>query len=68
MIHIINPKTFLNTFLCASNVKLPINNSHYITGKEISIFSNLATVESTLSSFTNNVNCYLKSFKSKYKR
>ena len=64
----INSKNFLKSFLCATNVKLPLNNSHYITGKDIYLFSNLACVENTLSSFTNNVNCYLNSFKSKYKR
>ncbi len=63
----INPRKFLNNFLCASNVKLPLSNSHYITGKDIYLFSNLACVENTLSNFTNNINCYLKSFKRKYK-
>jgi len=68
VIHIVNPKTFLKSFLCASNVKLPINNSHYVTGKDIYLFSNLASVENTLSCFTNNIHCYLNNFKSKYKR
>ena len=64
----INSKNFLKAFLCSTNVKLPLNHSHYITGKDIYLFSNLACVENTLSSFTNNINCYLKTFKSKYKR
>ena len=63
----INPKKFLKSFLCASNVKLPLSNSHYITGKNIYLFSNLACVENTLSSFTNNISYYLNSFKKKYK-
>ena len=63
----INPKKFLNYFLCSSNVKLPLSNSHYITGKNIYLFSNLASVENTLSCFTNNISYYLNSFKKKYK-
>ena len=63
----INLKKFLNSFLCSSNVKLPLSNSHYITGKNIYLFSNLASVENTLSCFTNNISYYLNSFKKKYK-
>ena len=63
----LNPKKFLNSFLCSSNVKLPLSNSHYITGKNIYLFSNLASVENTLSCFTNNISYYLNSFKKKYK-
>ena len=56
----INSKNFLKSFLCATNVKLPLNNSHYITGKDIYLFSNLACVENTLSSFTNKGKANLK--------
>ena len=63
----INPKKILNSFLCSSNVKLPLSNSHYITGKYIYFFSNLACVENTLSSFTNNMKYYLNLFTKKYK-
>ena len=63
----LNPRLLFNKLLCATNVKLPLSNSHYITGKDSYLFSNLACVENTLSCFTNNVNCYLNSFKSKYK-
>ncbi len=50
-----NPKLnpLINAFLCCNNICLPMYKNHYITGKGIFIFSNLACVENTLSAGTN---------------
>lgn len=54
------PRRFLQSILCCNNITLPINNTHYITGRQIYNFSNnlssLMCVENTLSNFTCNIN------------
>lgn len=57
----------LKGFLCACNPKLPLSNNHYITGKNIWLFSNIACVENTLSCFTGNMCCKLNNLKGKLK-
>lgn len=46
------PERIAKYLLCCSNIRLPINKSHYVTGKDLSLFSNLMCIENTLSSFT----------------
>ncbi len=41
--------------LCMPNVKLPIGKGHYVTPCNISLFSNLACVENSLSCLTKNI-------------
>lgn len=60
------PKKLANYLLCSSNIKLPINKSHYITGKEISFFSKLMCVEQELSNITCNIKGYCNSCKKLY--
>ncbi|MEG2646042.1 MAG: hypothetical protein RSA08_03315 [Clostridia bacterium] len=50
------PRNILNHFLCCSNIKFPMYKGHYMTGKNISIFSNLACIENNL----NNLTCSCK--------
>lgn len=48
------PGKIVNNLLCSCNFKFPMYNNHYMTGKNICIFSKFACIENTLSSFTNN--------------
>ncbi len=57
------PRKIAKCLLCSSNICLPINKSHYVTGKDISCFSNLMCVESTLSSLTCNLKNMCNGFK-----
>ena len=53
-----------NKFLCCYPGKLHINNSHYITGKDLIFFSKLMCVENELTNITgccNNLCCNIKS-------
>lgn len=52
-----NPNKIVNSLLCCNNIKFPMYKNHYVTGKNIWLFSNLACIENTLSNFT----CSLKS-------
>ncbi|MEG0873487.1 MAG: hypothetical protein RSE00_00010 [Clostridia bacterium] len=52
----INPKCFLNSFFCCSNMKIPMYKGHYMTGSDISFFSKLMCVENTLT----NISCNAK--------
>ena len=55
-----NNSNLLNSLLCAINPKFPINNSHFVSGSNISLFTSLAQVENCLTTFTNkckNINC-----------
>ena len=47
----------LKGFLCNCNPKLPLSNNHYITGKNIWLFSNMVQIENTLTCFTSNICC-----------
>lgn len=52
------PNPIVNSLLCCNNFCFPMYNNHYITGKGIFIFSNLACIENTLSSATCSIkNC-----------
>lgn len=54
-----------NCILCSSNLKFPIYKGHYLTGKNISLFSNLLCIENSL----NNITCSMKNIcNSKFKR
>lgn len=58
------PKQMLNKFLCCYPGKLHINNSHYVTGKDLIFFSKLMCVENELTNITgccNNLCCNIKS-------
>lgn len=57
-------KQMLNKFLCCYPGKLHINNSHYVTGKDLIFFSKLMCVENELTNITgccNNLCCNIKS-------
>lgn len=60
------PEKLVNCLLCSSNIKLPINNSHYVTGQDISFFSKLMCVEQELSNITCNIKGYCNSCKNLY--
>ena len=64
----INKRRLLNNFLCCLPYKFPINNSHYITGKELSFFSNIMCIESELSKLTCCCNNMCKNIKMNFKR
>lgn len=49
-----NPSQLVNYFLCCGNPVLPMYKGHYITGKDISLFTKLMCVENTLTTFTCN--------------
>lgn len=51
----INKNKLINSLFCCNDLKLPINKSHYITGKEIYFFSNLTCIENTLTNLTCNI-------------
>lgn len=51
----INKNKLIDSLLCYNNFKLPITKSHYITGKEIHLFSNFLCVENTLTNLTCNI-------------
>ena len=57
----------INNILCGFPYKIPINNSHYITGKNMMLFSKLMSIENDLTSLTcygNNLyNCLKNNFK-----
>lgn len=57
----------LKGVLYALNPKLPLCNNHYITGKNIWLFSSFASVENTLSNITCNMNCKFNNLKGKLK-
>ena len=53
----------INNLLCCFPYKIPINNSHYITGKNMMLFSKLMSIENELTNLTcysNNLCNYLK--------
>lgn len=50
-------KNLAKYILCSSNLKFPMYNGHYMTGKDISLFSNLVCIENSL----NNLTCSIKS-------
>ena len=52
------PRRLLKDILCCNNIKFPIANNHYITGKNIYNFSNLVCIEKTL----NNITCGISNF------
>ena len=52
----INKNKLINSLLCCNNFKFPMNNNHYVTGKDIYLFSSLACIENTLTNFTCNIN------------
>ena len=52
-----NKNKIVNALLCGNNLKFPMSNTHYITGKGIFVFSNMACVENTLTCITNNLKC-----------
>lgn len=62
------PQTMKNYLLNCSNIKLPINNTHYVTGKDIYNFSNLVCIENTLSNFTNCLKCFCSNAKDNFCR
>lgn len=62
------PQKFANYILCQSNIKLPINKCHYVTGKDLSFFSNLICVENELSNLTCNLKGYINKCKNNYFR
>lgn len=59
-----NKNKIVNALLC-NNFKFPISNSHYVTGKDIIIFSNIACVENTLTCLTNNLKCTCRNMREK---
>lgn len=65
---IIRPNKMLKSFLCDTNIKFPLGKNHSISGKQISFASNFICIENTLSSFTNNINCFLQGFTTKFKK
>lgn len=62
------PNKLANYLLCKSNIKLPINNSHYVTGKDLSFFSKLMCVENELSNLTCNLKNFCGNCKNNYLR
>lgn len=57
------PRKILNNFLCCYPGRLHINKSHYVTGKDLFLFSKLMCVENELSNITgccNNLCCDIK--------
>lgn len=60
------PQRIANYLLCNSNIKLPINQSHYATGKELSIFSKLMCIENELANLTCNLKGFYSSCKYNY--
>ena len=50
-----NKNKIINSLLCGNNMKFPIYNSHYMTGKDIWFFSNIVCIENTLTNFTNSL-------------
>lgn len=59
------PKQLLTQLLLLSNPRFPVNNSHYVTGTNIVMFSNAVCVEKTLTNFSNNLKCMFNSPKIK---
>ncbi len=51
----INTNCIVNSILCNSNLKIPLSNSHYLTGKGFLLFNKLACIENNLTCFTNNL-------------
>ncbi len=47
-----NMNCILNSILCNCNVKMPLSNNHYITGKDLLLFKNLTCIEQGLTSIT----------------
>lgn len=62
------PKQILNKFLCCYPYKLHINNSHYVTGKNLSFFSKLVCVENELNNISCCCNNLCKNIKCNFKR
>lgn len=63
-----NTSKIVNSLLCCNNFKFPMTNSHYVTGKDIWLFSNLACVENTLTGFTCNLKNVCNNCKNCFKR
>lgn len=63
-----NPNKIVNALLCCNNFKFPMYKNHYVTGKNIWLFSNLACIENTLSDLTCNLKCNLNNCKQCFKR
>ena len=47
-----NMNNILNGLIKATNIRLPVNNTHYVTLKDLSQFSKLMCVENELSKIT----------------
>lgn len=62
------PKKLANYLLYNSNIKFPINQSHYVTGKELSLFSKLMCIENELTNLTCNLKGFCTSCKYNYFR
>ena len=58
----------LNGILCGFPCKLPINNSHYVTGKNMLFFSKLMCIENNLTNLTCQCNNLCNNIKYKFKR
>lgn len=55
----LNVNSLLNSFLCNCNLKMPISNTHYISGKDLLLFKNLTCIEQGLTNVTCGIkNCY----------
>lgn len=48
----LNQNKIINSLLCCNNFKFPMWNSHYVTGKDICLFTNIACIENTLTGLT----------------
>lgn len=64
----LNKNKLLDSFLCSNNFKLPINNTHYITGKEIRLLSDFVCVENTLTNLTCNIKNMCSNVKGNFNR
>lgn len=63
-----NISQLLNKFLCCYPRRFPINNSHYITGKNMLFFSKLICIENELTNLTYSCNNLCNNIKYKFKR
>lgn len=59
---------FLNNILCNLPCKLPLNNSHYVTGKNMMFFSKLMCIENELTTLTCHCNNLCNGIKCNFKR
>ncbi len=58
----------LNNILCNLPCKFPLYNGHYLTGKDLSIFSKFLTIENQLTNITCSCNNLCNNLKNKFKR